>query len=225
MEENNSEAPADVVVPPVEDPVKQVKEEFNRKLGNVNESLQAIMQKLEAASKPAARETEEADISELLYQNPRAYTAEIERRAIEKASAAVESRVEARMSNQQAVTNVIAELGQKFPELADQESPAFKTAVEKFNALPKIEQGKASAIRLALLESVAEHGLIAASKRKTSQNDDFSLSGQRSQSGKRPGNDPSRDIDSKTLEIARLMGLDTSDKKTLEGLKSRQKGR
>ena len=68
-------------------------------------------------------------------------------------------------------------------------------------------------------ETAAELGLVPAKARKatTSAGDDFSLGG--STAPRQQKKDPAKDIAPETLEFAKLMGIDVSDPKRLEGLK------
>ena len=222
-DESSAAAPA----APVEDPLKNVKSEFDRKLSNVNETLSSVMQRLEAMAQPAAAPAtdDKKRLADLMFSDPEAYTAEIERRAVERARKESREEVSQITRQQSAIQSTVADLHSKYPELGDVNGEAYKLAVEKANQLPASMRGTPEGIKIALLETVSELGLVPQNKRKAApaKNDDFSLSG--SGSGSAPKRQSAaKDLDPKTVQIAALMGMNVDDPKVIERLKSRVKG-
>lgn len=232
MSEENA-APAEgaeesAAPPPQEDPIKNVKEEFSRKMNNMNETLSQVMEKLNTLAQPApvAPANDKKRLADLLYSDPEAYVEEIEKRAADKAAKMASQQVEGRMNQQNAINSTVAAIHNQYPELGQQDSEAFKSAIAKFQALPKYLQGTPEGAKIALLETVSELGLIPQSKRKSVKNDDFSLSGGGSSKGGARDVKPSaKDLDPNTLAAAQLMGLNVDDPKVVERLKSYKGGK
>jgi hypothetical protein len=94
-EENNGIPPSDSVTPPADDPIKNVKSEFNRKLDKTNDlvnqllstqaQLQEALQRIAAPPAPSSSKNDDAKLEDIMYSDPKRYTEIIEERAVQKA--------------------------------------------------------------------------------------------------------------------------------------------
>ncbi len=208
------------------DPMQNLKAEYNRKLENMqanmqatiaeqNRQLQAILDGLVQSKQQQAPSAPAKSLKDLMYDDPEAFAEHIAQRADRVADEKINRTVQAN----QATQNVVFEMQNKFPEFAQSGSEAAKMALEKAQAVPQHLRGTPEGIRLAMQEAALELGLVPASKRRSSNNDDFSVSGQSSRGGNRSSSGK-KDIPEDTMTWARL--LDPSiegDPKRMEQLK------
>lgn len=202
-----------------QDPIKQIKSEFGRKFDNLNaelkaqnEMVQAALANLVANNQPPQQSAPRKPVSQLIFEDTDAAVAQITKQ--------VTDQVTGSLSRTQGVANVISEFTSKYPEFAKDDSEATKLTLKKSKSLPHSLQGTPEGARMAMLEAVAELGLVAASKRSTrvDQNDDFSLSG--SNSAPRAPKTKEPELDPKSLALGELLGVDyKKDPKRMENLK------
>jgi hypothetical protein len=120
----------------------------------------------------------------------------------------------------QATQAVVADIQSKYSEFMQEGSEAARLAIQKAASLPPHLRGTPEGAKMVMLETVADLGLVPASKKTQKSNDDFALSGQSKPTGSRKPADPAKDIDQTTLAWMEL--LDPSyknDPKRVESLK------
>jgi hypothetical protein len=203
-----------------QDPVKNIKAEFERKLGNVTEQLRAqsemlqrTLEQMQAAKNTPAAAEEEIDP----IVNPVAYKQAI------KEEAKREMRSEIQLS--QATQNEVARIQGMYPEFGENGSEAAKMALDKFKSLPSHLKGTPEGAKLVLMETAAEMGLIPASRRRKSEAEDDYTVGGGSSGTNRPQRQQATKLDNKTLAFAELIGLDINNPETRKSLESRTKRR
>lgn len=205
------------------DPIRNIKAEMDRKIGNLSEqnaqikaALEAIVAQNAAKTKPPA-ETE--NLEDLVYSDPKRYAQLVEERAIQKASEAVTK--QAQMS--QATQGTIMSIQAQYPEFGQDNSEAAQLALRKFQTLPAHLKGTPEGAKMVLLEAASELGLVPANKRRrvTEESDDsFSLGGAGGQGTSGRRKTPAK-LDPKTLAFAEAIGLDTSKPEVLKSLEER----
>ena len=212
-----------------QDPIKQLKGEFARKMANSEKELQklastnaqllaglsAIEQRL--APKPKEQEVEELD----------PYSPDFVEKVTAKAASAAVNAVNKVNSTEQARQQVIGQLVQQYPELTDNSSKLHQRAVQIFDSMSPEERATAAGYRAAVLQAANEEEIKPMSKRKrASEEDDESFT--MSSSSSRGASDGSRDRNKKTTklseatkEFAKLMGLNMNDEKQVKSLEKR----
>lgn len=80
------------------------------------------------------------------------------------------------IDRQQRIATTVNQFQNEYPELRDNTSDAYKKADARVRQIPE-DKRTPDAIRMALLETVAEEGLVNVNKRSKGSGDDFSLSG------------------------------------------------
>jgi hypothetical protein len=205
--------------PETQDPIKNLKAEIDRKLGNADSRMaelqktnEALISKLNELTKPTqAQKPAEPSMSDLLYSDPEKYAQLIQERA--------EQRAVERISRQQdkiaKVNGVIGQLAAEYPELSDSNHALTKKAVEIYNSLPEEEKQTSLAYKMAVREAAEELSVKPKSKRPVDDEPSFGSSGSRS--GRR-----SQKLDSGTEQLARIFGIDTSDEKVKSRLLAKQ---
>lgn len=209
-----------------QDPVKQLKSEFSRKLENINAILEAqnkqsqdllnILVAQQSRSSEASKESKEDDgISEdLVLSDPKEYARRVTEKAVREAKSAMDKDRQASNRVQQQEASALAALRADYPELNDSNSELARKAIEIYN---KIGSSGELAVKASVREAAADLGLVPVKKRQSNNADDFSMSGGSSMS---EGNSRSGDrgrskkkVSEATLEFARLLGRDVDDPK------------
>jgi hypothetical protein len=208
------------------DPNRNMKAEFDRKIQNVmdttNQRLQEIAQMLKPAQQ-AEPDLDYADLKSKIYDDPGYVIKQIEERADRRAEAAANRIVNNAVQKSTASQQAVNEVAMIYPEFTQPGSTAAQRAVEIGASQDPSLRGTAAGVKLAMMQAAAEQGLTPASARRQqprTNTDDFSV-GERGGSGQRQQRrqqDPTKDIDPKTLEFAALLGVDINDPKRLEGL-------
>lgn len=215
---------ADEVKPPTPEPkgggeeIKNLKAEFDRKLGNIEKTNQALLNQLQTlATTPRKEPAPKSSIKELWYDDPEAAARMVAGHA--KDEALKEMRAEGTIQAKK--NTVIGQLYREYPELQDYENPLTVKAVEIFEKLTDEEKSNPIAYRLAVKEAAEELEIKPKAKRKPKEDDDdaFSLSGKGGGSGKRTKK--SDELDPKTIAFAKLVGLKTDDEKVIASLKQK----
>jgi hypothetical protein len=166
---------------PEADAGKNIKAEFDRKIGNVDTRLASIEQTLinqnqqlqaqmEAALAAIATRQQAAQptgpkkkLADLALENPDEFESELDRRVQEQASRIVNQSTAATNS-----TNaVLGQLTNDYPELKDASSDLTKKSIELYNSVvPKHLHGTPEGTRMAIREAAADLGVVPVSKRK-----------------------------------------------------------
>lgn len=215
-----------VVTPPAAPPgasaedIKNVKAEFDRKLGNIEKTNQALLAQLQvlAQPKPPVREAPtKKPLKDLWYDDPDAAAKEIAAKATNDTLA----QIRAENAVQQKKGNVIQGLYREYPELQDYDHPLTTKAVELFEKMTDEEKANPIAYKLAVKEAAEELDIKTKAKRKPKEDDDaFSLGG--GKGGDKPARSKkSGELDPKTVAFAKLVGLNTDDEKVLTSLKQK----
>jgi flagellar biosynthesis/type III secretory pathway chaperone len=203
------------------DPIKNVKEEFSRKLSNTDSKIDQLAKQNEAliaqlaaisstkaAPQAAAAKTE--DLSDLMYSDPQRYAQVIE----ERAEARIMGKLNDMNTANQKQTSVMAGIMSDYPELGDADHQLTKKAVEIFAALDESDKKSPISYKLAAQQAAMELGVKPKSKR--TESDDYSIMSSSSSSSSRKKSKKS-EISPVTQNFAEIMGMDMSD----EGLKQR----
>lgn len=225
MAEAAKEVPVDQA--PKEDPIKNLKAEFDRKLdskiGNLEKSNQALMAQLQAISSvnqtPKEPAAPKKQIKDIWYDNPE----EAAQVVVNEATSRMRHDLQVERQAEQKKQTVIQSLYREYPELQDFDHPMTLKAVELFDKLPDEEKSHPMAYRLAVKEAAEELDIKPKAKRKKDDNEDFSLSTSGTDREGRKGSRRSDRLDEKTIDFARLVGLDVDDDKVMESLKGRAK--
>lgn len=217
------------------DPIANVKGEFNRKLGNLeqkvgsleetNKALLNQLKSMQAASTPAAstQSDEDAEIEGAWFNEPKVAAAKL----TNKITKLVTSQVAAQTENQNRQQSTIAGLVEEFPELRKGDHQMTKRAIEIFNSMPISDQSNPVSYKAAVSQAALELGVQPMSKRKEQEideSDDFTLDG-RGASGVRSDERRSRrsgtGISKATEAFAKLVGVNIDDDKVKERIKNK----
>jgi hypothetical protein len=208
-----------------QDPIKNVKSEFNRKFDDVTSQIQRQNQEMSAAmnailetlsTKQQAAPAQEENMADLAITDPAKYAQIIENRATQRAMQAVTQVTQQQQQN----TQVIAEYASKFPEFSDSNSELAKTAIAEYQKLsPKLKDTR-EGTEMALLKAVQMTGAIPMDKRKKQEaNEDFTTSASTGQSTQRRQQQREPDLDPKTIGFAEQLGVNVKDPEVLKRLK------
>lgn len=174
------------------DPVKNIKAEFARKqanteaaLANTQAQLNELMNMLQ--SQNAAKN--QKSIKDQLYDAPEQFAADVEARAVQKATEIVSKQVQA----SQALQQTVAEVTSKYKEFSDAQSEASQLAISKLAKMPAHMKNSAEGARLAMLEAAADLALTPASKRGSKDTSGDYVSGGSSSKGGSSGKTKSRE--------------------------------
>lgn len=193
--------------------------EANRKIDKIAQENAKLSQQLEqfmSRMQPAASsQSEDVDLDELIYKDPKQYAKRITENAKREAMQAVQQ-----VNAQQTQANqVLAQLVNDYPELSDTNSELSKRAVDIYKSMSESDRASSLAYKVAVREAAAELGSLPKSKR--SKSDDFTLGGSKGQQAATSSQPKQKDLDEATLKFAKAMGLNVDDKKVVERLKAR----
>jgi chromosome segregation ATPase len=201
-----------------QDPIKQLKGEFNRKHEKTNELLnqlvntQAQLQEaLSKLAKPAPKqEPIDDDIESLMYSDPKAYSQRIKEEA--KREALEEMRRES--SSQSSVNQTIAVLAGEYPELSDNDSDLTKKTVEILKTASEAEKMNARTYEYAVMKAAQQLDVKPRSKRPAAEEDFVapSYTSPQSRSKKRS----TEQVVTQNKDMAKAFGLNLDDPKVKE---------
>lgn len=194
------------------------KAEMDRKLNNMSnewrQSTEGLLSEIgklsQSLPKPQATQVSNEDLKDLVWTDPAAYAQKLEEQ-VEKRVNAILGKRENEYIAQQAHQTALAKMYTEFPELGIKDSPLTTRAVEIFQGFSKEDQADPKSYKLAIQEAAMELEIKPKSKRKSSNNDDFVMSGEGG-SGNRSTSSDSK-LPKKILDIAEAFGLDTSNEK------------
>lgn len=206
------------------DPIKNVKEEFSRKLTNTESKIdqlakqnEALIAQLAAISTtkgaPAAAGTKSEDLSDLMYSDPQRYAQVIE----ERAEARIMGKLNDMNTANQKQTSVMASIMNEYPELGDGDHQLTKKAVEIFASFDEADKKSPISYKLAAQQAALELGVKPKSKR--TEADDYSIMSSSSSSSRKKTK--KSEVSDVTLNVAELMGLDPTDEKLKQRLAER----
>lgn len=204
------------------DPIHNVKQEFNRKLGNFESKISQLEQTnallaQQLQSINSARQTEPAQgtktITDVWLDNPEA--------AADLVATQAEARVMSRLEAANRESQTIAGLVSDFPELSDSSHELTKRALEVYGSMSKEDKKSPVAYRAAVREAAQDLGIKPKSKREQYE-EDVSIRGNGGTRARQEQRSTRRDeIDPDTAEFARLVGLDLDDPKVKERIKTK----
>jgi len=181
-----------------------------------NAKFEAMQQQILEGQKPVAPAAPPAeDDDDLLYSDPAAFKRKLREDITKEVAGTISTQQAAHQQKQNELSGAVAKLNSEYPELSNASSDLAKKAVEINNSLDASLQGTAAGARLAILQAASELGVSAKSKRPKGNDDDFTLSG--GSGGGKPRKSEGK-VGDMTLEFAKLLGVDTEDKKTVERL-------
>ena len=186
-----------------EDPTKNLKAEMDRKLGNLNDQLSQVLEKINqqpqqvsAASiadyNPAAPASKQQEnLSDLIYSDPDRYTQIVQ----ERAERAALTRIEAQQQAQAKQNEVLNKIVQEFPEVNTPGTKMYDKIQDVVKNMSPEERGDSNRWESLVYRAAMEVGVKPRSLRKAEDGDDFVLSGgssaqRRSAAPKEPEMDP-----------------------------------
>jgi hypothetical protein len=207
------------------DDFKNLKAEIDRKLGNVKtdvaaalkQSQDSLMSQLQAMLKPQPAQpsvTPDDDLEGTFYKDPKAYAA--------KVAEMTERRIEEKFSKREQETQkrqvTVAGLYKEFPELNTDDHELTQLAVKKYQEMSKEYGDSPATYKAAVSEAALELGVKPKSKRPA-EDDSYSVGSGRGR--ERGAQRKSDELDPRTIEAAKLMGVDPE--KVKARVKSRNK--
>lgn len=220
------------------DPVKNLKSEFDRKLGNQEQKLSQLeenskkvldqlnnlaisYQQQQEAAKPKAATTDDEGLEDLMYSDPKKYNDIITQRAIAEAEKRMEQKIAQQQQAQVKQNETINALVKEYPELSNPNAELTMKAIEFYNNLPEAEKSSSLSYKVAVRDAAVELGIKPFSKRNQDQsNDDDSFTLQGGSKGISGSKDRKNTISSKTADFAAIMGVDLKDEKVKERIES-----
>lgn len=208
------------------DPLKNLHSEFSRKtekLAQENQKLSSqlsevlqILNKNTLKQAPSSQSADE-DLEELAFKDPKAYAKRVKAEAAQEASTLVSRQIQAQQHSQSVLNQLVSE----YPELNEASNELTLKAVENYKNMSDEDKRSAGAYKIAVRDAAAELGVLPKNKRKSTSNDDFALSGNASTSNPKGNKRGEVELDQRTIAFAKLIGLNTDDKKVMESLKNR----
>lgn len=203
---SDEQKPASAPNAPKADEIKNLKAEYDRKIGNLEAMNKRILDQVAATIKPQAAVKHE-NLDDTWFDNPR------------KAADLVKEEIRSEAAMAQRTSATLSQLVQEFPELNDTGSELYKKAVEIYDSFsPQDKLNPSVAYRAAVREAAMETETKPVSKRPRESDDDFSLSGgggSRPRAGGRRGDN----LTQNTKDFAELMGVDHEKPEVKERLK------
>lgn len=211
-----------------DDGLKNVKAEFNRKFDDMNKDLkksnEALMAQLKdistkyAAPAPAAQAAVSTD-DDLMYSDPGAWAKKIRADAVKEANVSVDEKLKAQQDMQTQQQQTMNSLYVDYPELGSSEHDLTKRAIEIHNGMSDSDKQSSLAYKLAVKEAASELGMKPKSKRAEGEaQDTFTLKGASGMQS--PSKQTRGKLDPKTIEFARIMGIDVDDPDVKANLES-----
>lgn len=203
-----------------QDPIKNLKSEMERKLGNTSDQLAKLAQQnaeltkyVQSLMKPTtATPAAEEDIESLWFSKPAQVAQKIKEEATRDAMRAMSAKTDA--TNK--VNQVIAEVVRQFPEASDVNSEFSKKTAEIYQKLVGEYGDNPALIKTAAYEAAQQLQLSSGRRGQ----DTFSLGNSSSTSPQRSGQ-KQPDLAKETIEFAQIMGLDVSNPDVVKRLKEK----
>ena len=219
---DESQAPEQGAPETPQDPTRNLKAEMDRKFGNINDQLSKIAESLTSAQQ--ARQPEPTppadDLEQLAYSDPRRYAEVIKQQTLQEVRADQQ-----RLQQQQEAQNqVISRIYSDFPEVNTPGHKLYDKVQEMVKALPEEQRANPASWESLVYRAALETGVKPRALRKNddSEADDFVMSGSRGSSSiKQPRK--KEDVDPRTLEFARLMGMPVDKPEYMDRLKKYSK--
>mgnify|MGYP001601850569 CR=1 FL=1 len=201
------------------DPIKNLKEEFSRKMGNVeknissleatNKQLLAQLQALAPKQAPAKQSNLEND----WFDKPEAAAEEI----VKRAEARIESKWQRINEDNAKQQSTLSSLVGEFPELQNGNHELTQAAVVIYNSMSDEDKRSPAGYKAAVREAALDLG-YKPMKKRSEEEQDFSLRGGNSQSSnsERKSRSGNKAIDPATIEFAKRIGVNMDDPKVKE---------
>lgn len=191
---------------PAADPIKNLKAEMDRKLGNLettSSQLLAMMQKMQTPAPKHVAPLSSPKFGDLIFDKPEEAAQLIKNQARDeiKAELAEQNKVYTRQQS------TIQKLANDYPELTSNDHELTVKAVEYYNALPADEQSHPLAYQSAVKEAAIELGLKPARLRKK-DSDDFVMGGD----GQRVSRGQAKQEDAYLGQLSEAFGIKLDDK-------------
>lgn len=205
-----------------EDRFKNLQSEFSRKIENIQQqfqsqsaTLEAVLATLQERSAAGTATQAEENLKDLIYDDPDKALEVMER----KIASNVDKRLTEQQQRQQKTVQVITQVQAEYPEFKSESSEAYQKALQIHATLPKHLIGTAEGAEMAMLKAASQMGLIPANKRqKQDETEDFTMQGKRGGDQRRTEKkEPS--VSQATIDFARLLNPQKSEKDIVEGLK------
>lgn len=203
--------------------------EMNRKFDKIQQENQRLSQQIEALTQSivssrsqsaTGNQPQEENLDDLAFKDPSAYARKVTERVTNTALNAVSNTI-----NQQNRSNqILGQLVSDYPELNDINSELATKSVAIYKQMSEQERSNPLAYKAAVRDAAADLGVLPKSKRSTAQDGEFQFSAS-NPTGQKPPSQSRRkesELDNRTTAFAKLIGLNTDDKKVQERLKSRQ---
>lgn len=206
-----------------DDPIKQLKGEFNRKIGKTNElisqlvstqtKLQEALSQISQPKKTQVQESADSDVDmeDLMYKDPKKYANIIKETA--KREAIAEMRQQ--FSSEEQVKGTIAQLAAEYPELSDSENELTKAAAEILKHVGEHERSNPRIYEYAVMKAAQKLDVKPRSKRPSAQDEDFAspvYSSPQQRSKKRS----SESVVTQNKDVAKAFGVNLDDPKMKE---------
>lgn len=208
MPPDEKPAPGEGGAPAPAEEIKNLKAEMNRKMEGFNSELkrsnEALLATIQSMVVPPKRAQQDDDITDSFYKDPGQALKKVKEDAKKEAL----QEFNTLSAEQLKRNNVIAKLVQEYPELADDSHDFTQAALKKFDELAKENGNTPVVYRTAVLEAAMEKGIKPKNKRdQGSEGDDFTMSGG-GQGNTRRQQRKSDELDPRTVEAAKLLGVD-----------------
>lgn len=195
--------------PGSEDPIKNIKGEFDRKLGNMEQKMSTLQQtneqllaQLKSMSAPKPAPKVDSKLDTVWFDKPEEAAEEIVSRAERRIEEKFAKHAEANARQQSTLANLVSE----FPELNSSGHELTKKAIEIYSSLSDEEKRSPIAYKAAVKEAALDLGYKPMAKR-SEEEQDFALRGTPSYGNERRAT-KSNKIDPQVAEFAALLGLD-----------------
>jgi hypothetical protein len=127
-----------------------------------------------------------------------------------------EALVEARINTERSTTAKIAEMSREYPEI-NSDTKLMQAVVNELKALPSSIQQTADGYEVAILKAVNKAGIVPRSRRQA-VDEDVSMG---NRGGGTQGREKKTKLSQNSMDLAELMGLNTSDPEVVKRLEKR----
>lgn len=208
-----------------QDPVKNAKAEFDRKLQAINDQIAAQNQfyaeqftSLQNAIKStkAVEQSPQEDkaLEQLAYNEPAKYAKVVQERATSAATEAATRIAQAQSERQNFLVQMVAE----YPELNDPSSDLYQKVINETKTLSSSDAANNRVLKGVIAATAADMGVLPKSRR-TAGNDNFTLGGSRSGGASNSSARSKQEkLPSETLAFAEAIGMKINDPKYIERL-------
>lgn len=211
-----------------DDPLKNIKAEFDRKYGNLEAGMKQLIEANKALTsqlsglKPAPesrQESAEDNWEEMLTYKPAEAVRKIKDNAVRESEQVFRKVLNEQTSQQRAAASLLAE----FPELSNAGEELTKETARILEGYSDEDRQNTAVVRSVAFEAAAKLGVKPVSVRRKEGEDSDSYTGSGSNRVTRRTSRTEEEIDPLTIEAARAFGRDVDDPKYMENLKKHSK--